>query len=90
MSQVWFGASCPACGLTRSFVSLAHGDWIAAARYHRLGWLLMFMAAVQVPYRLAILAGRQQLLLSAPAGRWIGRFLIALLIGNWVLGIIFR
>lgn len=89
MSRSLFGINCPACGLTRSFVYLARGDWIASTQCHRLGWLLMFMAAVQVPYRLAILAGRQQLLLSEPAGRWVGRVLIALLIGNWVLGLVF-
>jgi len=90
MSRTLFGVNCPACGLTRSFVYLARGDWITSVQCHRLGWLLMFMAAVQVPYRLAILAGRQQLLLSEPAGRWIGRVLVAFLIGNWALGVVFR
>ena len=90
LSRTLFGVDCPACGLTRSFVYLcavtgSPPRMMPPARI----WLLMFMAAVQVPYRLAILAGRQQLLLSEPAGRWVGRVLIALLIGNWVLSVVF-
>ncbi len=31
------GQPCPGCGLTRSFVSLGHGDWHDALRWHPLG-----------------------------------------------------
>src|SRR3954454_16571087 len=40
LSREWFGVCCPGCGLTRSFVYLAHGDWRASWEAHRLGWLL--------------------------------------------------
>src|SRR5205807_2633311 len=40
LSQLWFGRKCPGCGLTRSFIFLAHADWPASWRLHRLGWLL--------------------------------------------------
>jgi hypothetical protein len=89
LSRSLFGVDCPACGLTRSFVHLARGDWIASVQCHHLGWLLMLMAAVQVPYRIAILLGARRVLLPERLGRWIGRIVIALLIGNWVLGIVF-
>lgn len=40
----WFRAAfhidCPFCGMTRSFVSLAHGDVAAALRFHPAGPLL--------------------------------------------------
>ncbi|MBC7974004.1 MAG: DUF2752 domain-containing protein [Myxococcales bacterium] len=40
----WFRAvtdvDCPFCGLTRSFVALAHGDLAAAVRFHPAGPLL--------------------------------------------------
>lgn len=87
-SRSVFGVNCPGCGLTRSFVYLARGDWLASAQCHRLGWLLMLLAAFQVPYRLAILLGAKRVLLREGLGRWIGRTLIALLIGNWVLGVL--
>jgi hypothetical protein len=89
-SRVWFGVSCPGCGLTRSFVHLARGDWVASTACHRLGWLMACVAAVQVPYRLAALAGRERFLLPERAARWVGRTLIALLIGNWVVGLLFQ
>jgi hypothetical protein len=90
LSRSLFGVNCPACGLTRSFVHLERGDWIASTQCHRLGWLLMLVAAIQVPYRVAILLGAKRVLLRERLGRWIGRILIALLIGNWILGVVFR
>jgi hypothetical protein len=45
----WFRAAfdtdCPLCGMTRSFVALAHGDLAAALRFHPAGPLL-FLAMV--------------------------------------------
>src|SRR5213082_114107 len=35
------GLPCPGCGLTRSVVSLAHGDLAAALTFHPLGPLLI-------------------------------------------------
>src|SRR5688572_18622713 len=34
------GLPCPGCGLTRSVVSCAHGNWSAAVYYHPLGPLV--------------------------------------------------
>ncbi len=47
---------CPGCGLTRSFVYLAEGDWRRSLQEHPLGWLLALAALAQIPYRLAALA----------------------------------
>ena len=47
------GWNCPGCGLTRSFVSLAHGDVAAAWRFHLVGPLLFAAVVFQVPYRVA-------------------------------------
>jgi hypothetical protein len=83
-TRAWFNFDCPACGLTRSFVHLARGDWSRSYRTHRIG---MFMAAavlLQFPYRLYGLARRE----SAPLGRIVpkvfGYALIAALIVNWL------
>src|SRR3954469_14174561 len=51
-AQQWFGISCPGCGLTRSFIYLAHGDFEASWQVHRLGWLVAALVVVQFPYRL--------------------------------------
>jgi hypothetical protein len=34
------GLSCPGCGLTRAFASLARGDWAEAFRLHPLSFLI--------------------------------------------------
>lgn len=44
------GLPCPGCGLTRSWVHLAHGDLLGSFAQHRLGWLTMgyvFLQAIR-------------------------------------------
>jgi hypothetical protein len=45
------GLDCPGCGLTRCFISIAHGDVAAAARYNLGGVLLFGLLIAQLPYR---------------------------------------
>lgn len=84
-SRAIFDVECPACGLTRSFVLLAHGRWAEAWAVHRVAWVVALALLVQIPYRILALARRQPL----PLGRWLpaafGWSVIALLIGNWLL-----
>jgi len=87
-SQALFGVDCPGCGLTRSFVHLACGDVAESLRCHRIGWLLMALAAVQIPYRLLALRRPDRPPLSSAVCRWIGYAVIAALVGNWVIGLI--
>ena len=49
--RTMFGMDCPGCGLTRCFISAAHGDLAAAWRFNPMGVLLFALVAVQVPYR---------------------------------------
>jgi len=46
------GIDCAGCGLTRSFVYLAHGDIAASLAIHPLGWTLALFTLFQLPYRL--------------------------------------
>jgi hypothetical protein len=52
-----FQIDCPLCGMTRSFVALAHGDVASAFRFHPAGLLLFaamlvgFVAIVMVSLR---------------------------------------
>lgn len=48
--RLW-NMACPGCGLTRSFVALAHGRWHQAWQFHLVGPLLFGLLALQVPYR---------------------------------------
>ena len=55
------GNPCPLCGLGRSVVHLAHGDWRASLAAHRLGWLLALAALFQVPYHTVALVRKKAL-----------------------------
>ena len=87
-SRAVFGVSCPGCGLTRSFVYLAHGEWRASLEMHRLGWLLALAVAFQLPYRLAALWGGMDRPLGSLAPTVFSWTLIFLLLANWVLQIV--
>lgn len=49
--KLWLGISCPGCGLTRCFISLAHGDMAGAWRFNPAGMFLFGAVLVQLPYR---------------------------------------
>jgi hypothetical protein len=84
-SKTLFGVDCPGCGLTRSFVSLAHGDWAGAWRAHRLGWLLALLVVIQIPYRAAALMLPDRELLGYWPPKIVGYVVIGLLLGNWLI-----
>lgn len=87
-SRTLLGLKCPGCGLTRSIIHAAEGDWRASWRDHRLGGLMAAVIVLQVPYRLLALR-RPDRPWIAP--RWqavLGYALIGLLIGNWLVDIL--
>ena len=84
-SRELFGVKCPGCGLTRSFVQLAHGQWRQAWGYHRLGWLLAAAVLVQIPYRLLLLRRPDRPAPGRRLPRAFGYLLLAALVGNWLL-----
>lgn len=85
VSQELFGVRCPGCGLTRSFVNLAQGDWRAAWNHHRLGWALWIAVILQIPYRLVALRHVGRPIVSNWVPRFFAYALIGALIGNWAL-----
>ncbi len=42
---------CPGCGLTRSFVAMAHGEILAAWEFNPMGPVLFLLCVLQLPYR---------------------------------------
>lgn len=47
----FLGLDCPGCGLTRCFISLAHGDLASAWSYNPAGLWLFAIIALQIPFR---------------------------------------
>lgn len=85
--RLW-GIDCPGCGMTRSFIALAHGDVRRAWSYNPAGVWLFAIMLFQVPYRLLQLqrlyGGRQELTLG-----WVTHVALIILavglLGQWVL-----
>ncbi|HVW38985.1 MAG TPA: DUF2752 domain-containing protein [Pirellulales bacterium] len=84
-SRVVFGVPCPGCGLTRSFVYLARGNWQAARQEHRLGWLLAGIVALQFPYRLWALSRGGRTALNPRLATALAIVLAVLMLLNWGL-----
>jgi hypothetical protein len=77
---VWrnsLGVDCPGCGLTRSFICLAHGRPAEAWYFNPAGLLFFAVIVVQIPYR-----GLQLWRLARGREEWTHRML------NWTIWIV--
>jgi hypothetical protein len=84
-SRALLGVECPGCGLTRSFIALAHGEVEQSLRFHRLGWLMALAVVLQIPYRLFALSELRTRIADRAWPNWVGYGLIAALLLNWLL-----
>ena len=89
-SRTIFHVNCPGCGLTRSFVHLAHGDWRASWNIHHVGMLLALAVVLQIPYRLIALRSRTGAPLGTSFPTFFGSLLIVLLLVNWLMNLVAR
>ena len=89
ISRQVFHVSCPGCNLTRAFVLLAHGEFREAIRQHRLAMFLYAFFAGQVAFRVYCLRRRGRPIPWRLLGinHYLAVFTIALMLGNWVVGI---
>lgn len=79
-----FGIDCPGCGLTRTFIYMAHGQFISAWQTNPVGILVFLLACIQIPMGAAQVIFRIRNRFIEAWGSWndwcIGMLLIALLI----------
>lgn len=78
------GVACPFCGMTRSFVALAHGELGAALRFHPAGPLLFSAMAAFLVGAVVIACRRSQPLVERR--RFVLAFEVVLLV-SLVMGI---
>lgn len=82
------GVDCPGCGLTRSFISLAHGRLAEAWRYNPGAFILFPIMLFQIPYRSVQLWRHRRGLPFFQLG-WLGTLSLWLVIGvvtaQWAL-----
>jgi hypothetical protein len=45
------GMDCPGCGMTRSFIAAAHGQWRDSFRFNPAGPLWFAFSTLQIPYQ---------------------------------------
>jgi hypothetical protein len=50
-SRLLFGIDCPACGLTRAFIAISHGDFLQAWRFNPASFLVYLFVVFQVPWQ---------------------------------------
>lgn len=55
LHRLIYNKPCAGCGLTRSFVNIAHGNFQTAYNFHRLGIPLFLLIAFQIPIRIYLL-----------------------------------
>lgn len=84
----WTGIDCPGCGMTRAFISVAHGDVVSAWNYNPASLYFFGLVGLQIPFRSVQLwrlrCGRSPLLL----GGWsyLPLFILMILIlGQWAI-----
>ena len=80
------GLPCPGCGLTRSWMAAALGDWETSLNDHRFGILLMLYAIMQLFRHAAWLMAPSIRTVVERMGWWLDKgilILMALLAINW-------
>jgi hypothetical protein len=84
------GIDCPGCGLTRCFISLAHGLPGRAWHFNPVGLLLFAVVAAQIPFRAVqlwrIRRGKSEW--NASRFNWLLLGIAAALIGQWIVRLV--
>ena len=86
------GIDCPGCGLTRSFISLAHGQPSRAWHYNPTAFVLFPLFAIQLPYRSIQIwrVNTDQAEWDATLFHWIWAPVLAMLLSQWVVKLSLR
>jgi len=81
------GLPCPGCGMTRSFISIAHGQLADAWRFNPAGVVFFAVVAFQIPYRIYQIARIRRGLAEhrfVAADGWVLVGVVAILLVQWI------
>jgi hypothetical protein len=87
-ARSWLGINCAACGLTRSIIHLAEGDFPTSWHSHRLGSLCALLIVLQIPYRAIALYRPDCATLNLRLQAMLWYALIVLVLGNWLVDVV--
>jgi hypothetical protein len=87
-SRRLFHVTCPGCGLTRSLIYLAHGDWRASLATHRLGIVMAVAILAQFPYCAVGILWKKDYPLGRRFAVIVAWTLIILLFANWLFDVL--
>jgi hypothetical protein len=80
------GITCALCGLTRSFSSIARGDFLQATQFHFFGPAVFVFVCLQIPYRIyALLVTRTKNRKLKRTGIYLALALAGALLINWFI-----
>lgn len=85
------GADCPGCGLTRCFISMAHGRFDRALHFSPVGIVFFVVVATQIPFRTVQLWRLKRGIEELRFGWWgysLMGFVLAALIVQWIVRMI--
>jgi hypothetical protein len=87
VSKRMLNLECPGCGMTRSFISIAHADLSAAWHFNPAGIILFGVIFSQIPIRavqlLRLRSGRRPY--SLHRLQWVLWIVVAVMITQWVV-----
>ncbi len=82
-----FGIDCPGCGLTRSFISISHGNLARAWELNRASIVVYLFVAIQIPWHALQIwrlrrSGRP---IDLPGIYFVPILVVVILMLNWIL-----
>ena len=82
-----FDVKCAFCGMTHSFIAVAHGDLTAALQYHFLGPVLFGFIVFQIPYRIwaLMISPRRVNIKIRKAHNYFAGIILAAILVNWLI-----
>ena len=84
------GFPCPGCGLTRSFISIAHGQLVDAWRFNPAGIVFFAVVVFQIPYRVLQISRIRRGLAEhrLAADNWVLVGLVVIMLAQWIYAVV--